>query len=162
MSADTASHQSLEQFVFNEVRCIDERRWDDWLALFDEDGDYWVPLSHKDSNPREALSIAYEDRPKLLLRCKRYSHPQFHAQTPASRTSHLVSNVMFDGIEETSGHYLLYAQFSMAEYRLKQRVDWSGSFYYRLRKDGDDFKIKRKKVLLVDSESELQTIHVPF
>jgi benzoate/toluate 1,2-dioxygenase beta subunit len=162
MSSDTPSLQSFEQFIFSEVRCIDERQWDKWLDLFDEDGDYWIPLSPEDENPYENLSIAYEDRSKLSLRCKRYAHPQHHAQSPPSRTCHIVSNVMLDAADNNTGEYNIYAQFTMREYRLEHRVDWAGTFHYRLRIDGETFKIKRKKVLLIDSEAELETMHVPI
>ncbi len=162
MASATPTLQDFEQFIFNEVRCIDERQWEKWLELFDEDGDYWIPLSSEDKNPRENLSIAYEDRVKLMLRCKRYSHPQFHAQSPPSRSSHMVSNVMLDAAEDDVGEYLVHAQFTMREYRLEQRVDWAGTYSYRLRKNAESFKIKRKKVLLVDSEAILETIHVPI
>lgn len=154
--------QEFEQFIFGEVRCIDERRWDDWLALFDEDGDYWIPLSPDDENPNESLSIAYEDRTKLALRCRRYSHPLAHSQIPVSRTSHMVSNVMLDDSDDKADEYRIYAQFTMREYRQNKRVDWDGTFFYQLRKNGDSFKIKRKTILLVDSDAELETIHVPF
>lgn len=162
MSSSCPTLQSIEQFIFNEVRYIDEKQWDKWLDLFDEDGDYWIPLSPEDKNPLEHLSIAYEDRVKLQLRCKRYSHPQFHAQTPPSRTSHLVSNIILDEQKEEENVYKVYAQFTMREYRLGLRVDWVGSYHYFFRKHGETFKIKRKKVLLVDSEAELETIHVLF
>ncbi|NBY06099.1 MAG: phenylpropionate dioxygenase, partial [Betaproteobacteria bacterium] len=29
--------QALIDLVYQEVRCIDEQRWDDWLALYTED-----------------------------------------------------------------------------------------------------------------------------
>ena len=162
MSENMPALQSVEQFIFKEVRCIDEKQWDKWLELFDDDGDYWIPLSPDDKNPRENLSIAYEDRVKLSLRCHRYSHPRFHAQSPPSRTSHIVSNVMLDELNEGENHLKVYAQFSMREYRLDNRIDWVGTYHYLLRKDGETFRIKRKKVLLVDSEAELETIHVPL
>ena len=35
----------LAQFVRHEARLIDEARWEEWYALFAEDGIYWVPLT---------------------------------------------------------------------------------------------------------------------
>jgi len=35
---------SPAELVAHEARLLDERRHDEWLALFTEDGRYWVPL----------------------------------------------------------------------------------------------------------------------
>ena len=33
----------LEDFIIHEARLLDARRFRDWMALFAEDGTYWVP-----------------------------------------------------------------------------------------------------------------------
>ena len=48
-------------------RLLDAGRFDDWLALFADDGRYWVPLQGARRPIRSHNSLAYEDR--LLLRC---------------------------------------------------------------------------------------------
>ncbi len=152
----------LEQFMFQEVRCIDEKRWDDWLALFTDEADYWVPLAPAQSDPWQHLSVMYESKAILQLRCRRYGHSRAHSQNPPSRTSHLVSNVMLDSYEDSSGDCVATAQFQMREFRDDLRIDWAGTFTYDLVLVNDEFRIKRKKVLLVDCEGSLETIHIPF
>lgn len=152
----------FEQFVYAEVRCIDERRWDDWLKCFSDEGDYWIPLSPEDSAPGQALSILYEDKPKLRLRCERYSHPLVHSQIPPSQTSHLVSNVMLDGQDETTGQYRVTAQFIMYESRQDEMTAWTGTLKYLLVGQPDQLRIQRKKVILVNSTSQMETIQIPF
>ena len=34
-----------ERFLIHEARLLDDRRFRDWMALFTEDGSYWVPAS---------------------------------------------------------------------------------------------------------------------
>ena len=46
----------------------------------------------------------------------------------------------------------------MSKYRQKQRKDWAGTFYYELESEPDSFKIKQKKILLVDNAAVLETI----
>jgi 3-phenylpropionate/cinnamic acid dioxygenase small subunit len=41
---DAAIERELLDFVAHEARLLDAERLDDWLALFTEDGRYWVPL----------------------------------------------------------------------------------------------------------------------
>ena len=33
----------VEQFLFQEARLLDERRFEEWLSLFSDDGVYWIP-----------------------------------------------------------------------------------------------------------------------
>ena len=162
MTGAITNLQEFEQFIYQEVRYIDEQSWDKWLALFSEDGDYWIPISAADQNPGECLSILYEDHYKLELRCNRYSHPLIHSQKPKSKTCHVVSNVMFDKADEKKGIYSVFANFSMREFRQESRTDWFGTFEYLLKRKEQSFEIRRKKVLLVDSEARLETINIPF
>ena len=34
---------SVERFIYRQAEILDEKQWDDWLALFAEDGHYWMP-----------------------------------------------------------------------------------------------------------------------
>ena len=38
------SRQHLIDFVVNEARLLDAKRFDEWNALFTDDAFYWVPL----------------------------------------------------------------------------------------------------------------------
>ena len=55
------AQRAVEQFLFHEARLLDERRFDQWLALWDEDGRYWVPRFHGQTNPFEQISLFWED-----------------------------------------------------------------------------------------------------
>nr|WP_304305891.1 aromatic-ring-hydroxylating dioxygenase subunit beta [Pseudacidovorax intermedius] len=82
---------SPEDFVVHEAELIDDRRWDDWLALFAPDGRYWVPLqgaAQADAQTHNALAL--EDRLLLELRVKRLHSPRAHSQHPASRCQHVL------------------------------------------------------------------------
>ena len=35
----------VQQFLFHEARLLDERRLQEWLGLYAEDAEYWVPYS---------------------------------------------------------------------------------------------------------------------
>jgi 3-phenylpropionate/cinnamic acid dioxygenase small subunit len=41
MAIDT---NELVDFVYKEAALLDEEQYQEWLALFAEDGRYWVPL----------------------------------------------------------------------------------------------------------------------
>ena len=53
---------SPADFVAHEARLLDERRHDEWLALFADDGRYWVPLqgaAQAEGAPHNALADSW-------------------------------------------------------------------------------------------------------
>jgi 3-phenylpropionate/cinnamic acid dioxygenase small subunit len=64
-----------------------------------------------------------------------------------------VSNIE---IAEDSGPELtVHANFILTVARGDAQQIWAGRSIYRLRRDGDDFKIAQKKVLLVNADQEM-------
>ncbi len=53
-----------EAFLVAEARLLDSGRFEEWLALFAEDGFYWIPAAPGQSDPLNHLSILYEDKPR--------------------------------------------------------------------------------------------------
>ena len=94
--------QEIADFLYREADLLDERRYDDWLALLAEDARYWMPMRRNvkldDSErefTREGRDISWFDEGKeTLTRRVRQIQTGIHwAEEPASRISHMVSNV---------------------------------------------------------------------
>ncbi len=84
--------EEAAQFLYREARLLDERRFDEWLALFTPDGLYWAPTDDAATDPYDKVSLIHDDslrREERVFRI-RAAPP---AQSPESRTLHLVSNV---------------------------------------------------------------------
>ena len=45
------TEKDLVDFVYREARLLDEMRYDAWLALFTEDGYYWMPAEWRQTDP---------------------------------------------------------------------------------------------------------------
>ncbi|OGA29528.1 MAG: hypothetical protein A3I01_14380 [Betaproteobacteria bacterium RIFCSPLOWO2_02_FULL_65_24] len=78
---------------------LDEQRWDEWLALFAPDCEYWVPAWKNEesltSNPQAELShIYYASRAGLEDRVVRIRSRRSPASTPLPRTTHILGNVL--------------------------------------------------------------------
>ena len=71
-----------EQFLIHEARLLDDRRFRDWMALFTEDGSYWVPASVGQATPFGRTSLFYDDLELMRTRIDRLEHPLIHVQTP--------------------------------------------------------------------------------
>lgn len=145
----------LEAFVLHEARLLDERRFAEWLALFAEDGIYWVPTLPGQKSPQEALSLFYEPKALLAMRVARLERPDMHVQTPVSRTVHHVSAIETGGLDVRSALVL-------AEWRAGESRWFAGRVLHRLRRDADGLRIVLKRVDLIDSEAPQRAIAVPF
>ncbi len=86
------------ELLEREAIFLDERRWDEWLALFAEDCHYWVPMWRADekltSDPQRELShIFYGSRAGLEDRIVRIRSGRSVASTPLPRTTHILGNI---------------------------------------------------------------------
>ncbi len=78
---------------------LDEQRWDEWLALFQTDCEYWVPAWKSEDaiagSPQTELShIYYASRAGLEDRVVRIRSRRSPASTPLPRTTHLLGSVL--------------------------------------------------------------------
>ncbi|QIB64938.1 aromatic-ring-hydroxylating dioxygenase subunit beta [Kineobactrum salinum] len=154
----------LEQFLFHEARCIDEKRWDDWLSLYLEGAIYWVPTDRDQVDPLQQASIVHEDKATLRLRVKRMTHPQAHSLDRRPESTHLISNVMLDKvIEDEYVAYHLSSSFMVLGYQEDLRntqTVYGGKYFHELaRKDGK-LKINQKKVILNNCDAPHRNIQV--
>jgi ethylbenzene dioxygenase subunit beta len=155
-------HSLLQDFIVHEARLLDERRFHDWMALFAEDGTYWVPAVPAQPSPFDQASLFYDDRELMRTRIERLEHPRIHVQTPPSRTAHLVGNVLVESVDEGKGEYVVGSTVSMVEYRDEQQRVFAGRQHHRLRRDGVSFRIVQKRVDLINCDSAFEAIAVPI
>ena len=47
------SYQDLCAFLYREARHLDEREWDEWLAMYDESCTFWMPAWDDDGELTE-------------------------------------------------------------------------------------------------------------
>ncbi len=153
----TLTVMEAERFVFAEARLLDERRFDEWEALFTDDATYWVPIDPtKDSG--QGIAIISDDRKRLHERVYRLTQTPVLDQNPPSRTMRFVSNVDVepDGKDETR----VRCQQLITEMRpggpgqagMNLVRLFPAHCEYRLRWAGGSWKIVQKKVVLLDSD----------
>ncbi len=153
---------ALEAFLVNEARLLDERRFDDWLDLFTDDGWYWVPIAPDQDNPHDMVSLIYDDRRLLETRIRRLAHPSAHAQTPASRTSRIIANVTADEAPTDGADLVIRSKFQMIEYRRDTQRLFGGTCRHGLVDAEGSWRIRWKRVDLVNCDSMHDGINVPF
>jgi 3-phenylpropionate/cinnamic acid dioxygenase small subunit len=149
-----------ERFLLHEARLLDDGKFDDWLALFTPDGCYWVPSEPDQDNPRDAVSLIYDDRRLLETRVRRLASPRIYSQEPRSRTSRIISNVSI----EDSGNdaCTVRSKFLMIEYRRDTQRLFAGTAFHRLVQVDGGILIASKRVNLLNCDAPLDGIVVPF
>jgi 3-phenylpropionate/cinnamic acid dioxygenase small subunit len=156
--------REIEEFLIYELGLLDERRFEDWVGLFTEDGYYWAPASQEQESPLESVSLFYDDVEMLKTRFARLRHPRVHSQIPPSRTSHMVSNVVIGPQSSGAGVVDVSARFQMLEYRPQhdQRT-FGGRYDYTLKRSGAaDFRIAAKKATILNCDDVHLPIAIPF
>src|SRR5512145_2639468 len=93
MVSDT-DYRAVVEFLYREARLADEARYAEWLALWTDDGVYWVPAStDPDADPERHLSHIYDNRARIDTRVKLLLTGHRYSQEPASRMRRLISNI---------------------------------------------------------------------
>ena len=154
--------RAAESFLVHEARLLDERRFDDWLDLFTADGWYWVPIEPGQNNPHDTVSLIYDDRRLLETRIRRLAHPLAHAQAPPSRTSRIVANVTAEDGPADGADLVVRSKFQMVEYRRDKQRLFAGTCRHGLVAADGGYRIRWKRVDLVDCDGMHDGINVPF
>ena len=158
MSADLSR---IEAFLVHEARLLDEARYADWLALFTEDAWYWVPIEPGQASPHEAVSLIYDDRRLLETRVRRLAGTTTHAQAPPSRTSRIVANPTLEP-PGADAPIVVRSKLQMIEYRRDRQRLFGATVLHGLVAAGEGFRIRWKRVDLVNCDSVMDGLSVPF
>jgi 3-phenylpropionate/cinnamic acid dioxygenase small subunit len=144
--------------VAREALLLDAQRWDDWLALYTEDAQFWLPAwtdEHRlAASPERELSLVYcGARAGLEDRVWRIRSGLSVASRPLPRTTHCVSNSVVDSpADRPEGELAVTSSWTCHVFGLKERTShvFHGRYEHRLRADGGAWRIAAKKVVLMN------------
>ena len=138
----------VEDFLYHEAALLDEWRLDAWQDLLADDACYYVPSNDQpESDHRRALFLIADGRERIRQRIIRVQDPNCHAEYPKSRTRRMISNVRILAVE---GDLIsVAANFVCYRFRRYERIrEYVGCYHYVLRRAGDTFRIKERRVLI--------------
>lgn len=153
---------TVDALIQREAALLDERRYEDWLALYAADAWYWAPHRPEQTSPRDEVSLFYDDRMLMETRVRRLMTAIAHAETPRARTLRVVSRAAVAPSAEAGCDYVATAKFVMVEYRLNGQRLYAGTSRFGLRRAGGGFSIAWKRVDLVNAEGTHEPMSVPF
>jgi 3-phenylpropionate/cinnamic acid dioxygenase small subunit len=151
-----ATLEDVTQFIYREARLQDEHEYDAWEALWTDDGVYWVPANGEGGDPEQEMSIIYDNRSRIGLRIRQYHTGKRFSQSPRSRLRRVVSNVE---VLDDDGREIRAASNAMVfESQTRGDVVWATRNEYTLRREGEGFRMARKKVVLVNNGTALYSM----
>jgi 3-phenylpropionate/cinnamic acid dioxygenase small subunit len=156
--------EEVEQFLYREAELLDERRYEEWLDLFTDDAQYWMPMRRNvpaDEAPqeftREGVDVNWFDEGKdTLTRRVRQIRTGVHwAEQPPSRICHMVSNVQVEpvsGAPDAAREVAVKSRFLIYRNRVETETDiLVGKREDLLRRDDGGWRIARRKIVLDQS-----------
>jgi len=153
--------------LYQEAAYLDERRWAEWLALYTEDAEYWLPAWDEDGrptdDPQSQLSlIYYSSRTGLEDRVWRIQSGLSSASSPPVRTCHLVTNVRITNLTDGQPHVSSHWQVQIYRPEKQHAFTYFGFYEHVLRLEEEQLRIVRKKIILLNDivESVLDIYHV--
>jgi 3-phenylpropionate/cinnamic acid dioxygenase small subunit len=148
-------HHVAAATLYREARLLDCGEWDDWVAMYREDAVYWVPAwldeSETTSDPSTQVSLVYHDaRRGLEERIARIESRKSITALPLPRTVHQISNL--EAAETAPGEITCHSVFSIHVYdpRVAKEHVRHGRYQHTLTRHGEDWKIARKVITLVN------------
>lgn len=145
----------VEQFLRRESRLLDLGQYEEWIELFDQDhGEYWVPCAHDEI--REAAlvpSLVHDDVCGLRVRVEQLASGSRWVNDPARPAVRLTSNVCVTEGEDDEVD--VWAALLVIESHAGEINQHAGHVEYRLKRDGDSFKIRSKTVRVLAVERGL-------
>lgn len=155
------SNQVLIDFIVSEAAMLDELRFDDWMNLFADDGYYWMPLTHGQTDPKLHASLMYEDKLLLKVRIERLHGARTFSQQPISRCHHLLQSPIVTERNDDNGVYTCRTAFHYVEARRDTQTLYAGWSTHTLVLQSDGtLRIKLKRVDLVNCDAAFGNIQL--
>lgn len=160
MNAAAPSDHQIADFVYAEARLLDDLRFEQWVELFAEDGFYWMPLAHGQTDPVLHGSLMYEDKLLLKVRVERLSGARTFSQQPRSRCHHLLQQPSVESRDDNAGVYVTRTAFHYVESRLDEQTLYAGWATHTLVHRDGALRIRLKRVDLVNCDSAFGNIQL--
>lgn len=147
----TISMADIAAFLYREARLLDDEQWDEWLACYDPEAQFWMPSWDDDdrlvSDPQREISlIFYPNRAGLEDRIFRIKTERSSATMPDTRTSHNLANIELEGQEGQT----VTVRFNWHTLSHRYKTDFShfGMSRYQIDFSGEQPRILDKYVVL--------------
>jgi len=161
MSGDArATRERLFEFVYDEARLIDDKRFDDWYELFTDDGIYWMPLTREQPDGINHTSLLYEDKLLLKVRIERLKSPRSFSQHQPSFCQHVLQQPALESTAADSRSWVTRTPFVYVESQGDSQLLLAGVSRLHIVEQDGSLRMRLKKVDLIMREAALPSIQL--
>ncbi len=155
----------VRELIEREAGLLDDRHYEEWLAMFTPDCLYWVPVSPDMAGPREGPSHFRDDRQIMAVRTHRLANPRAFGAEPSPRTVHVISGIRIE--REDADEVVAVSSQIMLEYRNRDRFEddqrlFGGRVRHRFRRTGGGLLIAEKRVDLINANAAFNAMAAPL
>ena len=153
---DYSTRESIHDFLSEEALILDERRFDDWYALLDDDIVYEVPLrigmtNYQDEFPNQAYRIL-DNKKHIKNRIDRMASGLAWAEVPPSRTLRVIGSIK---IEKTEDETVVNVHSATIMYRQRGHDEQGDIIPYRrvdtLKLTDQGIRLLKRKAILTEA-----------
>lgn len=144
-----------QEFLLNEARLLDARKFSEWLELLTDDIHYWMPIRRTTQAKELELEFTkpggmafFDDSKEILtMRVQRLAVGRAWAEDPPSRMRHLITNISIEGGD--ANELSVHSNFHLYRTRLNSEEDsWIGSREDLLRRVDNRLMLARRHIYL--------------
>ena len=155
------TERQLIDFDVHDARLLDEKRYEEWNALFTDEGVYWVPLVPNQPEGLDHTSHLYEDKLLRELRIERLKSPRAFSQQPPTRSLHLLQTPTVEPADPShAGECLVRTVFQYTESQGDEMNTFVGVCWHRLVVEDGALRIRQKRADLINSDAALPAVQL--
>ena len=148
---------AIEEFLQTEAELLDQNDLASWMALYTEDGTYWLPVRADQESPLEEISILYENRTLMAIRCNNFGHRLSPSMDYPVRSSRMLSRFRISEHDETSGDCTVKCKFQ-AVVNYREQTLFAGTYTHNLRWTANGYRIAQKRVDLINCDADHKSL----
>jgi 3-phenylpropionate/cinnamic acid dioxygenase small subunit len=160
MAGIEATDRELIDFVVREARLLDDKRYDEWLDLWTDDGLYWVPLTPEQPDGVHHNSHLHEDKLLRELRVERLKSPRAYSQQPPSRALHVLQAPTVEIRDAAGAAFVLRTAFHYTEAQGDEIRFLVGTAMHHLVLDAGVLRLRLKRVDLLNGDAALPAVQL--
>ncbi len=160
MSGTVPTEDDLARLVYLEARLVDERRFDEWYALYADDAYYWVPLVPGQPDGEHHTSLMYEDKLLLRLRIERFRNPRSYSLHPPVRCLHVLQRPELEEADPAGNRWTMRTNEIYVETQGATKQVYAAVVRHVLSVVDGALRIRLKRVDLLDCDAPLPSIQL--
>jgi 3-phenylpropionate/cinnamic acid dioxygenase small subunit len=156
-ASQTLDLAEIEEFLQTEADLLDEGDLASWMELYTDDGTYWMPVRAGQESPLDEISILYENRTLMAIRCNNFGHRLSPSMEYPVRSSRILSRFRITGLDGKTGDCTVQCKFQ-AVVNYREQTLFAGTYTHQLKRTSNGYRIVQKRVDLINCDADHKSL----